>query len=342
MRRRLPTVFAASAALLALALSGCSAAASTAVGLPARTTTSSAPSTGTAAHTGARAATIDNCGTPVTVGTHPRRIVTIKSSATELLLALGLRKRIVGTAFLDGPIPQNLVGGAAPPSISPFLPSQEAVLALKPDFIYGGWESNFAASGVGERASLAKLGIGTYVSPSACKEPSEMPDPLTFGVVFREITEAGRVFGASRRAAHLVATQKAQLRALRPPARPVTALWYSSGSTTPYVGAGIGAPEMIMRAAGLTNIFANVHDTWSSVGWESVAAANPHVIVLVDASWSTAAKKRAQLENNPVTSSLDAVVHHRYIVLPFASTEAGVRNVAAAASVIAQLKKLDG
>lgn len=337
MRRRLSRLAAASALLLApalvLALTGCSAQSSTAVGVPAPAHTSTSAS--------ARPATIDNCGTPLAVGTHPRRIVTIKSSATELLLALGLRRRIIGTAFLDGPIPQNLVDGAAPPSISPFLPGQEAVLALKPDFIYGGWESNFAADGVGERASLAKLGIGTYVSPSACKERSEMPDPLTFGVVFREITEAGRVFGAEQKARALVAAQKAQLHALKPAAKRVSALWYSSGSTTPYVGAGIGAPEMIMRAAGLTNIFANVHDTWSSVGWESVAAANPHVIVLVDASWSTAAKKMAQLESNPVTSSLDAVVHHRYIVLPFASTEAGVRNVAAAASVIAQLRTLE-
>lgn len=339
MRRRPPlshpgTVAAAAALALTLLVSvaGCSAQSSTAVGVPAP------------AHTPAHGAatTIDNCGTPVTVGTHPRRIVTIKSSATELLLALGLGRHIVGTAFLDGPIPGNLIDdAAAPPSISDFLPGQEAVLALKPDFIYGGWESNFAADGVGERDSLARLGIGSYVSPSACKERAEMPDPLTFDVVFREITEAGKVFGAKSQAEELVTRQKARLHSLTPPTAHATALWYSSGSTTPYVGAGIGAPEMIMRTAGLTNIFANVHDTWSSVGWESVAAANPQVIVLADASWSTAEKKIAQLESNPVTSGLDAVVNHRYIVLPFASTEAGVRNVAAAASVIAQLKKLE-
>jgi iron complex transport system substrate-binding protein len=291
------------------------------------------------------AAPIDNCGVSVPVAAPPKRIVTIKSSATELLLALGLGKHIVGTAFLDGPIPASIAGStttsAAPHLISEFLPNQEAVLALKPDFIYGGWESNFSADGVGERASLAKLGIGTYVSPSACKEKAFVPDPLTFGTVFTEITEAGRIFGATKQADALVTKQKAQLKALAAAKPAVSALWYSSGSTTPYVGAGIGAPEMIMKASGLRNIFADIHDTWSSVGWESVAAANPRVIVLADSSWSSAAKKIGILESNPVTKNLDAVVHKRFIVLPFASTEAGVRNVQAAASVIDQLKKLD-
>jgi iron complex transport system substrate-binding protein len=284
---------------------------------------------------------IDNCGVSVPITAPPKRIVTIKSSATELLLALGLGKRIVGTAFLDGPIPASMTDSGTPRSISEFLPSQEAVLALKPDFIYGGWESNFSADGVGERTSLAGLGIGTYVSPSACKEKSFVPDPLTFNTVFTEITEAGRIFGATKQADALVKKQKAQLKALDPAGPAVTALWYSSGSTTPYVGAGIGAPEMIMKASGLRNIFADVHDTWSSVGWESVASANPRVIVLADSSWSSAAKKIGILESNAVTKNLDAVVHKRFIVLPFASTEAGVRNVQAAASVIDQLKKLD-
>ncbi|WP_308465033.1 putative F420-0 ABC transporter substrate-binding protein [Rathayibacter soli] len=331
MRAPIRTVSFVGAAALALILSGCSAAASEQSVASASATVSPAAS-----------GPIDNCGTTVTVGAAPKRIVTIKSSTTELLLALGLGKRIVGSAFLDGPIPASLAGHGTPKVISDFLPGQEAVLALQPDFIYAGWESNFSADGVGERASLAQLGIGTYVSPSACKEAAFMPDPLTFDTVFTEIDQAGRVFGASAAAQKLVTQQKAQLHALTPPKKTVSALWYSSGSTTPYVGAGIGAPEMIMRASGLKNVFSNVHDTWSSVSWEAVAAANPHVIVVVDADWNTAKSKISALEANPVTKNLDAVVNHRFIVLPFASTEAGVRNVQAAASVIQQLKKVDG
>lgn len=310
-----------------------------------------------AAPSGGFPVTIDNCGTTVTVAAPPERIVTIKSSATELVLALGLGDRIVGSAFLDGQLPAELEkAGASLNVISDFLPGQEAVLGLAPDFIYGGWESNFTADGVGERDGLASLGIGSYVSPAACKGAGYVPDPLTFDTVFAEIAEAGAIFGATDAAAELVAALQNELAALDPAAADVagtstgaatgtaagetTALWYSSGTTTPYIGAGIGSPAMIMGAAGLTNVFEDVHDTWTSVGWESVIEANPSVIVLVDASWNTAASKITNLESNPATQELDAVKNKRYIILPFASTEAGIRNVEAAASIIDQLAAL--
>jgi iron complex transport system substrate-binding protein len=300
--------------------------------------TPAADTTPSATATAAFPVSIDNCGTTVTVKKAPERIVTIKSSTTELLLALGLGDNIVGSAFLDGPLPAELAQtGASLNVISDFLPGQEAVLGLTPDFIYGGWESNFSADGVGERDRLAELGIGSYVSPAACKAPEYMPDPLTFESVFDEITEAGALFGAADAAAALVAEQKAELAALEPASGTTTALWYSSGTDSPYVGAGIGSPAMIMDAAGLTNIFGDVHDTWTSVGWESVVEANPDVIVLVDATWNTAASKIATLESSPATQGLDAVKGKRYVILPFAATEAGIRNVEAAASAIDQL-----
>lgn len=284
--------------------------------------------------------TVENCDTTVTVAAEPERIVTIKSTTTELLLALGLGERIVGSAFLDGPLPASLEkAGADLTVISDFVPGQEAVLALTPDFVYGGWESNFSAEGVGERTALADLGIGSYVSPAACKGDA-MPDPLTFDTVFAEIGEAGALFGAPDAAAALVSEQEAELAALKPGAGDTTALWYSSGTDTPYVGAGIGAPQMILDAAGLTNIFADVQDTWTSAGWESVVAANPNVIVLVDATWNTADSKIANLQANPATAGLDAVLNDRYIVVPFAAGEAGIRNVEAAASIIDQLAAL--
>ena len=175
--------------------------------------------------------------------------------------------------------------------ISDFAPSQEAVLDLNPDFVYAGWESNLTADTAGDRDKLASLGIGSYVSPSACKEPGYQPEKLTFDGLFDEITEAGQVFGAEQAADDLVTEQRAELDAVTPSTAGLTALWYSSGTDTPYVGAGIGAPEMMLEAAGLTNVAADVKDTWSSLGWEAIIDANPDVIVLVDADWNTAASK---------------------------------------------------
>ncbi|TFC58740.1 putative F420-0 ABC transporter substrate-binding protein [Cryobacterium sp. TMB1-7] len=328
MKTRYPAIATTAAVLL---LAGCASGSTAAAPAPSAS----------AGDAGAFPVSVENCGTTLTLEAAPERIVTIKSNTTELLLALGLGERIVGSAFLDGPLPASLAdAGADLNVISDFVPGQEAVLALTPDFIYGGWESNFSAEGVGERAALTDLGIGSYVSPAACKGDA-MPDPLTFETVFAEIDEAGALFGVPDAAAELVAEQEAELAALEPATGDTTALWYSSGTDTPYVGAGIGSPQLIMDAAGLTNIFADVQDTWTSAGWESVVAANPSVIVLVDATWNTADSKIANLKANAATAGLDAVVNDRYIVVPFAATEAGIRNVEAAESIIDQLAALE-
>jgi iron complex transport system substrate-binding protein len=286
--------------------------------------------------------TVDNCGFELTVDAAPQRVVTIKSSTTEMLLALGLGDRVVGAAFLDGPFPDDLAdAGADVPVLSDRAPGPEAVLTVEPDLVYAGWESSFSAESAGDRQALADLGVGSYVSPSACKGEGYQPDPLTFEHVFDEIGEAGRVFGAADAAADLVSRQRAELDAVTPDDRGLTALWFSSGSDVPYVGAGIGAPQMIMDAVGLENIAAGVHDTWTSYGWEDVVAADPDVIVLVDAAWNTAEKKIGILEGNPVTAKLTAVREHRYLVVPFAASEAGVRNVDAVTDLAAQLEELE-
>lgn len=284
--------------------------------------------------------TVSNCGTTVTFDSAPERVITIKSTSTEMLLALGLGDRIVGTAFQDGPVPDQWAADAASlTSISDFVPSEEVVLEQQPDLVYGGWESAFAADGAGTRPELASLGVNTYVSPSACQS-AEQPAKLTFDNVFGDIEQVASIFRVDP--APLLEQQKATLASIEEVGDGRTAFWYSSGDDTPYSGAGIGAPELVMETVGLTNIAADVKATWAPLGWESVVDADPYFIVLIDATWNTAESKIAKLESNPATAGLDAVVNKRYLVLPFASGEAGVRTVEAAASLAKQIAEIDG
>lgn len=284
---------------------------------------------------------IDNCGFPVEIARPPERVVAIKSTAVETLLALGLADRMVGRAFEDGPLlaPWQTTG-ASVPVLSDKLPSSEVVLEAEPDFIYGGWESNFVADGAGERAVLAGLGIATYVAPAACKTAPYKPTHLSYDDIFAAIEELGRIFGVEDRAAALVAEQREMLATLPVPGKRRTALWYSSGVKEPYVGAGDGGPQMMMTALGLDNIFADVDDTWTSVSWEAVAAADPDVIVLVDATWNTIDQKLAMLAADPVLSQLTAVRNQRYLTIPFPAAEPGVRSVPATLDLAAQLAAL--
>ena len=231
--------------------------------------------------------TIDNCGTEVTFEAAPERVVTIKSSTLELLLALGLEDRIVGTAFSDGPVPDELRRRGI-----------RARGALRQGALAGGHPRGRARPGLRRlgveplgrgrrrpRHAREQLGVATYVAPAACKGEGYMPDPLTFDEVFREFEEAGadlRRPGCRGRPG-----RRAARRARRRSSRTTTGSPRSgtrSGDDTPYVGAGIGAPQMIMDAAGLENVAADVHDTWTSMGWEAIVAADPDVIVLVDAA----------------------------------------------------------
>ncbi|MCU1410722.1 MAG: putative transporter substrate-binding protein [Rhodoglobus sp.] len=317
LARALPLVLLAS-----VALSGCAA-------TPAAVPTASADAP----------VTVDNCGTSVTFDTAPSRVVTIKSTSTEMLLALGLGDRIVGTAFQDGPVPDQWAADAASlTSISDKVPSEEVVLEKQPDLVYAGWESAFAADGAGERPELASLGVNSYVSPSACQS-AEQPAKLSFDNVFGDITQVASIFRVDP--APLLAEQQKTLDSIDVNGDGRTAFWYSSGSDTPYSGAGIGAPELVLETVGLTNIAADVKATWAPLSWESVVDADPYFIVLIDASWNTAAAKIERLETNPATANLDAVLNKRYLVLPFAASEAGVRTVEAAASLSKQIAELD-
>lgn len=322
MRRSTPAI----ALVAALALAGCSSA-----DAPA---SSSSPTPSASADAGA---TVTNCGFDATFETPPERVVTIKSSTTEALIALGLGDRIVGTAFQDGPLPDGLEVDEPLPVIDERMPGAESVLELEPDLIFSGWESAFAADAVGTRDELAELGVGTYVWPTACMS-ADAPTEVTFDAIANEVEQLADIFDVD--ASSVLADQQAMLEGITADDRDLSALWWSSGTETPYVGAGQGAPELILETAGLTNIASDLEGGWAPYGWESVLAADPDVLVIVDSDWNTAEHKIEYLEADPTLSQLTAVQQHRYVIVPFAASEAGVRTAEAAQSVALQVSEI--
>lgn len=318
----------------AVTLSGCAPA----DGAPVRAEPTAAASSAADPVTGL---TLRNCGLTVEIDAPPERVVAIKSTAIEMLLALGLEDRIVGAAFIDGPFAEEWAERAAVlPVLSDKVPGAEAFLEAKPDFVYAGWESNVSAEGVGGREDLAALGIPSYIAPAACVDPQERPVKLSFDDIFAEIGELGQIFAVEEDAEELIAAQRDRLDRLTPDDRGLTAVWFSSGGDQPFVGAGIGAPQLMMETAGLENVFADIEETWTSVSWEAFADADPDVIVLVDAAWSAADDKIRRLEENPATAQLAAVREGRYLRVPFPTAEAGVRTVEAVEQLAGQLGEL--
>ena len=126
---------------------------------------------------------------------------------TEILLELGLKDRIAGTAYLDDKVlPKYKKAYESTPVIAKEYPSYEKLLAANPDFVYGGYASAFAAGDGRSRDALAKSGIKTRLNIEGCAKK-----PVTMDDVYREVREAGATFGVKDRAEKWVRGAEAEL-----------------------------------------------------------------------------------------------------------------------------------
>ncbi len=340
MPRRRPAVLP-TLALAALALSGCVGApdstASAAADGPAAGGTAAAPGEAGAAYP----VTVENCGVEVTLERAPEAVVTLNQGVTEVALALGLADRMSGTAHLDDEVAERLADDyARVPVLSAEYPTAEQLLAVGPDLALASYASAFGDTGVGDRAELRERGTATYVSPLAC--PSGPGDAPTLEAAWEELREVGLLTGTTAAAEAEVEAQRELLAQVQEAGAGAgqEVLWYDSGEDTPFVGAGAGGPQLLLDAVGATNVFADLDGGWADGSWETVLAADPDVVVLADAAWSTAQVKRAHLEDDPVLRELRAVREQRYVVLPFSETTPGVRLVDGAQRLSEQLTAL--
>jgi iron complex transport system substrate-binding protein len=312
-----------------VAVAACTALLATACGSAAKAPSTTSPAPTTTA-TAATPRPIVNCGVTLSGTPPPTRAVTLNQGATEVLLALGLQDRMIGTAYLDDRVaPAYAAAYRSVPVLAKEYPSREVLLSQQPDFVYASYASAFAADAAGPRAALASLGIRSYVSPFGC-DPSQRPAKVTLDGVFAEIADVAGVFGVADRARALIGAQRAELaRALAPgePGRGLKVLWWDSETKAPFVGTCCGAPAMILEAVGAQNVFAGVQGAWANVSWERAVAADPDVIVVVDADWDTAASKLAYARTSAALRGLRAFREHRIVELPFSDTTPGVRVV---------------
>lgn len=283
-----------------------------------------------------------SCGFTSTFTAAPERAVTMNQGATEVMLALDLSDRMAGTAYLDDAVPEKWAQDYGTVKVlSDEYPDNETLLAAKPDFVYASYASAFGPEAGGAQDELTKLGIGSFLSLFGCGENKPSAD-VSFASVWDEIEIVADVFGVPERADALEKEQQGELDRLAAakPGAGLDVFWFDSGDKTAFAGAGEGGPQLILDAVGATNIFADLDGGWADVSWERVVEADPDVIVLADASWSTAADKIKQLEKDPALKGLRAVKAKKYVVIPFSESTPGVRLADGAVSVGEQLTDL--
>ncbi len=292
--------------------------------------------------------TLENCRESVTFAAPPKRVVAIGQTQTEILYALGLGDRVVGTAVWFSPVakPYEAVN-AKVKRLADNDPSFEAVLAQEPDLVTAMFEWHVGPNGiVGKRAQFAGVKVPTYVSPADCvgKDNSGAGDGVrtqmfTMELVYRNIREFGQIFDVSDRAEALVAELKARedkavaaVASLKARDVPVV-VWFSSRDIKGdgFMAGKNGVPAYILSKLGARNII-TTNEEWPLVGWESIAGANPAVIVAVKMDRrrfpaDDIEKKLDFLKTDPVASKLDAVRNQRIVILDVGATRAGLDTV---------------
>ncbi|WP_435843453.1 ABC transporter substrate-binding protein [Streptomyces hirsutus] len=270
--------------------------------------------------------TIDNCGVRTTYDKPPSRVVTIHQHPAELMLTLGLKDRMVGTAFPDSAVlPKLKKDYEAIPELAEREPSFEKVLDAEPDLVYGGYGSAFAENEGRSRKAFADAGIDTHLNREYCGKKR-----VTMRDTYDEIRTIGRLFGVSDRADRLVTdlegrVEEAATTVEGEPEVPVFV--YDSGDKTAFTAGGKSLGTELIRLAGGENVFADLDDVFGDVSWEQVVARKPEVIAIYDyAGAGSVEQKKKFLLSQPALADVPAVRNKRFVVLPLTATLVGIRS----------------
>lgn len=292
--------------------------------------------------------TINNCGQQVTFQKAPAKIVSIGQGMTEILFSLGLADKIAGTAVWVGPVlPQYAEANAKIPRLADNDPSFESVVGKEPDLVAAEFEWHVGAQGsVGKRQQFSELGINTYIAPTDCvaKINAEGGDGVrkelfSMGLIYQEIDELAQIFDIRDRGDALVAQLKkreadavASISGAQTKNLPIV-FWFSSKEVNgdAYIAGKNSAPAYILKALGAKNVV-TTEEEWPLVGWETIAQANPAVIVIatMDRRRYAADDPKVKLdflEKDPVTSQLDAVKNKHFVMMDAQSMNPTIRTI---------------
>lgn len=283
--------------------------------------------------------TVKSCNRDVTFDAAPSRAIANDVNLVEMMLALGLRDRMVGYTGVSGwkTLDEELRQGIAElPELSAQYPTREVLAGAEPDFFFAGWNYGMKVGGEVTPETLEPLGIKTYELTESCihigpKARSSMQD------MYADLLTLGTIFGVEDRAQALVAGYQAKLAELTAGidrTKPLRVFVYDSGEETPFTAGAYAMPTALIEAAGGRNIMDDLDKSWATVAWEPVVERNPEVIVIVNYGDVTAEQKIAFLEANPAFANVDAVKNDRYVVLEYVEATPGPRNIRAVEKLV--------
>jgi iron complex transport system substrate-binding protein len=289
--------------------------------------------------------TVTSCGVPVTYDQTPTRAVANDINTTEDMLALGLEKDMVGTfgAVGDGPVDQP----AIPPQYQAGFKevhdanpdnyfTLEQLVALKPDFLFAGWNYGLQTGTNLTPTYLSRFGIKTLVLAESCAHTQPGTDSVSINETYQDLSSLGQIFNVRAKAQQVIASMQAEVAAARAKIAglaPVKVFDYDSGQSAPVTGPGLAMPTALLSLGGGTNIFASLKQSWTTVSWEQVVAAQPQCIIINDYGTPTVAQKEKFLETFTASKNLPAVKNHCFLGLSYDEVTPSPRNAEAVMAI---------
>jgi iron complex transport system substrate-binding protein len=280
--------------------------------------------------------TVNNCAISTTYASAPTRAVSNDINTTEDMLALGLGRNMLGTFGVNGdgpagkPVPSIYQSAFKKvPDISSDYFTLEKLVGLHPDFVFAGWNYGFQTGTTLTPQNLANYGIKSLALTESCAHVVPGTDAVSIDDTYQDLTNLGDIFGVETKAAAVVAGMQAQVATAQSKVAglaPVTVFDYDSGTSAPFTGPGLAMPTALIALGGGTNIFANLKQSWTSVSWEQVVAADPQCIIVNDYGTPNARQKIKFLETSSITKNITAVKNQCFLTLSYDQVTPSPRN----------------
>ncbi|WP_432747569.1 ABC transporter substrate-binding protein [Streptomyces sp. JH002] len=296
---------------------------------------------------GATAVTVPRCGEDVTYQ-RPERAVVYEAGSADKMFVLGLTDHVRGYVMppANPPVEESPWASeyAKVEMLSDDLLNRELVVDAGADFVVAGWRSGFSDERGITPELLDTLGIQSFMHSETCYNYPQYPVDFTpIEGLYRDLELLGRIFGAEDRAEEVVAGMRERVAAVEeaaPAGRAPRVFVYDSGTDQPFTSGNQAPPHEIIETAGGENVFADLTDRWTTVGWEAVVDADPEVIVILDYQDSPAEEKIDFLRSSPVTRNLPAVLAGNFYILDYNEAISGPRIIDGAEGFGAYLRDL--
>lgn len=265
----------------------------------------------------------------VKVETPRQKAVTLSQFMTEMLLALDLGDRIIGTALLDNPIlpefkeayekiPQLKIGEG-------HSVAKEGFMATGADFV-SGWDSSISEQTTGSPQELIEKDIAPFMAKSYSAD-------ATVETVYEDFELLGKIFGVQDKSTEVINKMKSDIKSVTDKLGNmkyedrVKMMVYDSGEKDAMV-VGSGLANNLIELAGGSNIFGkDAEKPYINVSFESIVAQNPEVILVTDFMAGEPVKEKIEfLKSHPALKDVSAIKNNKIYVVGLADLSPGIRN----------------